>query len=223
MEYEEKQAAEKKQLDVLNTADETAKKRVLENLKNEKNSDFNMIIDSTNNDVDQFKKTILFSLDQIQKILHEQLKCTIGSYGIFKRKCKVEEVDEINHFEARIRPVKKQVVGDFLRLKSQIASKPTLFASELNKIINNVNDSNKTELHNDIQLLIQKHIGEIPSQLTNLSEKYNVIIEQLTTDIFTASPFSPNTLSGGKKTRKFHRQKRNKKVPRRQKGTYKRG
>ncbi len=182
--YAEANAAQQKQLEGLNTTDETAKQNVLNKLKNDKINDFKNIVTGINTDIDQLQKTISFSLDQVQKIVQEQLKCKIGSLGIFEKKCTDEEVKEIYDFEAKIRPVKKQMLGDFLKLKTEISSKITLFNSKLNSIINNVNQSNKSTLHDRIQGLITSLTDTIPDNLIELSNKYNKKIATLSDSIF---------------------------------------
>jgi hypothetical protein len=189
--YAAANAAQQKQLEGLNNTDETAKQKVLDKLKNDKINDFNNIVTGINTDIDQLQKTISFSLDQVQKIIQEQLKCKIGSLGIFEKKCTDEEVKEIYDFEAKVRPVKKQMLGDFLKLNHEILSKPTLFKSELNKIINSVNDTNKSNLHHDIQKLITSLTDTIPGDLTNLSNKYNKKIADLTDSIFEDKMYEP--------------------------------
>jgi hypothetical protein len=189
--YAEANAAQQKQLEGLNTTDETAKQGVLNKLKNDKINDFKNIITGINTDIDQLQKTISFSLDQVQKIVQEQLKCKIGSLGIFEKKCTDEEVKEIYDFEAKVRPVKKQMLGDFLKLNNEISSKPTLFKSSVNKIINNVNDSNKSTLHNSIQDLISEFTNDIPKQLTDLADKYNTKIAELSDSIFGDDIYDP--------------------------------
>ena len=198
--YAAANAAQQKQLEMLNNTDEKAKKDALNNLRDSKINDFINIITGINNDIDQLQKTISFSLEQVQKIVQEQKQCKIGSLGIFKRKCTDEEVKEIYEFEAKIRPVKKQMLGDFLKLKTEISSKQTLFNSKLNSIINNVNYNNKSTLHNIIQVLITSLTDTIPVKLTELSEKYNKKITELSNAIFGDDIYEPLTSAAAPNT-----------------------
>ena len=206
--YAAANAARQKLLGELNTPDETAKNGVLNKLKNDKIKVFNVIIEGINKDINQLEKTILFSLEQVQKILEQQYKCKIGSLGIIKTKCTNEQENKLNYIEQEVKHVKQGMDGDFLKLRTEIASKTTLFNSELKSMFEKVEDSNKSTLHANIQGLITLHTSTIPDKLTELSNKYNKKIAKLSDSIFGNETYetlasAADTVNDSKKNEKI--------------------